>query len=238
MSTSTRASWTRRSVNSRSTTRAAAATAVAVVFFKAAHAAFVLPSHPSSLPSCTSTYHGSRMWATAANMGGRRRSATPRLYALPSGSGSSSKSSSIGPYECEILATTAAATRKRRRGPIPSSASSSTSSKSVRLLPRKPSPLSPSSSASSSRLYASSLQSPDDQQKRGEQGGEGDEGIPPDAWRILALSFLCMIICSLDRVAMSVAILPMSLEFGYSETTKGAISSTFSLGYMASMLPA
>ncbi|GAB5036511.1 anion transporter chloroplastic-like [Nannochloropsis oceanica] len=178
------------------------------------------------------------MWATAANMGGRRRSATPRLYALPSGSGSSSKSSSIGPYECEILATTAAATRKRRRGPIPSSASSSTSSKSVRLLPRKPSPLSPSSSASSSRLYASSLQSPDDQQKRGEQGGEGDEGIPPDAWRILALSFLCMIICSLDRVAMSVAILPMSLEFGYSETTKGAISSTFSLGYMASMLPA
>lgn len=29
-----------------------------------------------------------------------------------------------------------------------------------------------------------------------------------------------MIICSLDRVAMSVAILPMSLEFGFSETTK------------------
>ena len=39
--------------------------------------------------------------------------------------------------------------------------------------------------------------------------------VDSDAWKVLALSFLCMIICSLDRVAMSVAILPMSLEFGY-----------------------
>ncbi|TFJ88729.1 hypothetical protein NSK_000298 [Nannochloropsis salina CCMP1776] len=82
----------------------------------------------------------------------------------------------------------------------------------------------------SSRLYASSLPSP--------KTDEEEEPVPPDAWRLLALSFLCMIICSLDRVAMSVAILPMSLEFGFSETTKGAVSSVFSLGYMSSMLPA
>jgi hypothetical protein len=44
--------------------------------------------------------------------------------------------------------------------------------------------------------------------------------VDPAAWRLLALAFLCMIICSLDRVAMSVAILPMALEFGFSETTK------------------
>ena len=44
--------------------------------------------------------------------------------------------------------------------------------------------------------------------------------MDPAAWWLLALAFLCMIICSLDRVAMSVAILPMALEFGFSETTK------------------
>jgi hypothetical protein len=53
------------------------------------------------------------------------------------------------------------------------------------------------------------------------QGGGGDDDeVEPAAWRLLALAFLCMIICSLDRVAMSVAILPMALEFGFSETTK------------------
>lgn len=66
----------------------------------------------------------------------------------------------------------------------------------------------------SSRLYASSLPSP--------KTDEEEEPVPPDAWRLLALSFLCMIICSLDRVAMSVAILPMSLEFGFSgESSEG-----------------
>lgn len=55
---------------------------------------------------------------------------------------------------------------------------------------------------------------------------------------IIALCFICMVICSLDRVAMSVALLPMSYEFGLSETQKGAISSVFSLGYMTAMLPA
>lgn len=57
-------------------------------------------------------------------------------------------------------------------------------------------------------------------QAQGGDGGDGGEQVEPAAWRLLGLAFLCMIICSLDRVAMSVAILPMALEFGFSETTK------------------
>jgi hypothetical protein len=37
---------------------------------------------------------------------------------------------------------------------------------------------------------------------------------------------------------MSVAIVPMSAEFGYSDTTKGLIASAFSWGYMTFMIPA
>jgi hypothetical protein len=39
-------------------------------------------------------------------------------------------------------------------------------------------------------------------------------GVTPEALRMLALAFVCMVVCSLDRVAMSVTLLPMSLDFG------------------------
>ncbi|KAI8462854.1 MAG: major facilitator superfamily domain-containing protein [Monoraphidium minutum] len=38
-------------------------------------------------------------------------------------------------------------------------------------------------------------------------------------------------ICAIDRAAISVAILPMSDEYGWSDTTKGAINSAFYAGY-------
>jgi ACS family sodium-dependent inorganic phosphate cotransporter len=50
-------------------------------------------------------------------------------------------------------------------------------------------------------------------------------------WTIAALS-------ALDRVAMSVALLPISQEYGYTDAVKGAISSFFSLGYGFAILPA
>lgn len=64
--------------------------------------------------------------------------------------------------------------------------------------------------------------------------------IPPiDAkgYTILVLLFLVTALCALDRVAMSVAILPMGAEFQYSESTRGLISSVFSLGYMVGLIP-
>lgn len=45
---------------------------------------------------------------------------------------------------------------------------------------------------------------------------------------ITAVSF----VCSVDRAAMSVAILPMSEEFGWDSSVKGAVSSSFFAGYM------
>lgn len=55
---------------------------------------------------------------------------------------------------------------------------------------------------------------------------------------VLGLLFLVTCLCSLDRVAMSVAVIPMGNELGYSEQVKGAVSTIFSLGYLCGMLPA
>ena len=67
-----------------------------------------------------------------------------------------------------------------------------------------------------------------------------DVTIPPlgsKGYTMLALLFLVTSLCALDRVAMSVAILPMGSEFQYSESTRGLISSIFSLGYMVGLVP-
>ncbi len=37
--------------------------------------------------------------------------------------------------------------------------------------------------------------------------------------------------CSLDRTAMSVAVLPMGAKHGWSDTAKGAVGSAFNLGH-------
>ena len=57
------------------------------------------------------------------------------------------------------------------------------------------------------------------------------------AYILLTLLFFVTAICSLDRVAMSVAIIPMGLELQYSEEVKGAISTIFSFGYLFGMIP-
>jgi MFS transporter, ACS family, solute carrier family 17 (sodium-dependent inorganic phosphate cotransporter), other len=64
--------------------------------------------------------------------------------------------------------------------------------------------------------------------------------IPPlesKGYVILTLLFLVSTLCALDRVAMSVAILPMGDEFQYNASTRGLISSVFSLGYMVGLIP-
>ena len=56
----------------------------------------------------------------------------------------------------------------------------------------------------------------------------------------IVLGLCCAIatISSLDRVMMSVAILPMSAEMLYSDTTKGLIAAAFTTGYFLSFVPA
>jgi hypothetical protein len=48
---------------------------------------------------------------------------------------------------------------------------------------------------------------------------------------IMALIFVVTSLSALDRVAMSVALVPLSQEMGYTDTVKGSISSFFSVGY-------
>lgn len=56
--------------------------------------------------------------------------------------------------------------------------------------------------------------------------------------QMLALLWLIACVSALDRVAMSIALLPMSTEFGLTDTIKGSLSSYFSLGYGLGILPA
>lgn len=65
-----------------------------------------------------------------------------------------------------------------------------------------------------------------------------DEEKNEIAKTMMILIFIVGSLCSLDRVAMSVALVPMSQEMAISDTVKGSISSFFSVGYGLAILPA
>lgn len=54
---------------------------------------------------------------------------------------------------------------------------------------------------------------------------------------MMTLIFAIGSLSALDRVAMSVALVPMSKEFSYTDTMKGSISSFFSVGYGLGIVP-
>jgi MFS transporter, ACS family, solute carrier family 17 (sodium-dependent inorganic phosphate cotransporter), other len=54
---------------------------------------------------------------------------------------------------------------------------------------------------------------------------------------MIFLFWIVAFVSSLDRVAMSVAILPMSEELGYTDSMKGQVSSMYSIGYGLAILP-
>ena len=49
---------------------------------------------------------------------------------------------------------------------------------------------------------------------------------------VVLLSFLSIFICYIDRVNISVAIIPMAEELGWSPQTQGTVLSSFFLGYL------
>eukprot|EP00980_Cylindrotheca_fusiformis_P018818 scaffold6276_cov138-Cylindrotheca_fusiformis.AAC.5 len=59
----------------------------------------------------------------------------------------------------------------------------------------------------------------------------------PKIFVMIALIFAIGSLSSLDRVAMSVALVPMSDEFSFTDTMKGSISSLFSVGYGLGIVP-
>ncbi|HPU15760.1 MAG TPA: MFS transporter, partial [Polymorphobacter sp.] len=54
---------------------------------------------------------------------------------------------------------------------------------------------------------------------------------------LVTLCFIAAFICYIDRVNISVAIIPMAEQFGWSATTKGLVLSSFFIGYLLAMLP-
>ena len=63
------------------------------------------------------------------------------------------------------------------------------------------------------------------------------EKVSTSSYPILVLCCAIAAVCALDRVVMSIAILPMGVEYTYSDSTKGAIAAFFSLGYMVGLVP-
>ncbi|XP_051145349.1 ascorbate transporter, chloroplastic-like [Andrographis paniculata] len=58
----------------------------------------------------------------------------------------------------------------------------------------------------------------------------------PKRWVMVLLCFASFLLCNMDRVNMSIAILPMSKEFNWSSATVGLIQSSFFWGYLLTQI--
>ncbi|OEL29965.1 Ascorbate transporter, chloroplastic [Dichanthelium oligosanthes] len=58
----------------------------------------------------------------------------------------------------------------------------------------------------------------------------------PKRWTIVLLCFFSFLLCNMDRVNMSIAILPMASEFSWSPATVGLIQSSFFWGYLLTQI--
>ncbi|KAK1377223.1 ascorbate transporter, chloroplastic [Heracleum sosnowskyi] len=58
----------------------------------------------------------------------------------------------------------------------------------------------------------------------------------PKRWVIVLLCFTAFLLCNMDRVNMSIAILPMSKEFKWNSATVGLIQSSFFWGYLLTQI--
>ncbi|XP_030447427.2 sodium-dependent phosphate transport protein 1, chloroplastic isoform X1 [Syzygium oleosum] len=75
-----------------------------------------------------------------------------------------------------------------------------------------------------------------------ESGQDDDRGVVPwweefpKRWVIVILCFSAFLLCNMDRVNMSIAILPMSAEYNWNPTTVGLIQSSFFWGYLLTQI--
>ncbi|XP_010544389.1 PREDICTED: ascorbate transporter, chloroplastic-like isoform X1 [Tarenaya hassleriana] len=58
----------------------------------------------------------------------------------------------------------------------------------------------------------------------------------PKRWVIVLLCFASFLLCNMDRVNMSIAILPMSQQFNWNSATVGLIQSSFFWGYLLTQI--
>lgn len=62
------------------------------------------------------------------------------------------------------------------------------------------------------------------------------EGLP-ERYRLMGATSLAFVICNMDKVNLSVAIIPMSHQYGWNSSTAGLVQSSFFWGYALSQLP-
>ncbi|KAL3535926.1 hypothetical protein ACH5RR_004387 [Cinchona calisaya] len=59
----------------------------------------------------------------------------------------------------------------------------------------------------------------------------------PQRYKLVGTTSLAFVICNMDKVNLSVAIIPMSHQFGWNSSTAGLVQSSFFWGYALSQLP-
>lgn len=55
-------------------------------------------------------------------------------------------------------------------------------------------------------------------------------------WRVVLPTGLTMLLCNMDRICMSIAIMPMAEQFGWSPSVQGHVQAAFLWGYMMTQL--
>ena len=63
------------------------------------------------------------------------------------------------------------------------------------------------------------------------------EGTNKKRWGMVFSLFVAFVLCNLDKVNMSVAIVPMAKSFGWTATQKGLVASAFFWGYAFTQIP-
>ncbi|KAK9149567.1 hypothetical protein Scep_008324 [Stephania cephalantha] len=59
----------------------------------------------------------------------------------------------------------------------------------------------------------------------------------PQRYKLIGTTSLAFVICNMDKVNLSIAIIPMSHQFGWNSSTAGVVQSSFFWGYALSQLP-
>ena len=64
----------------------------------------------------------------------------------------------------------------------------------------------------------------------------GEVGFP-HRWKVVLLISLAFVLCNMDKVNMSVAVIPMAKELGWTSLERGLVSSSFFWGYTLTQMP-
>ncbi|XP_010541712.1 PREDICTED: probable anion transporter 6, chloroplastic [Tarenaya hassleriana] len=59
----------------------------------------------------------------------------------------------------------------------------------------------------------------------------------PERYKLISATSLAFVICNMDKVNLSIAIIPMSHQFGWNSSVAGLVQSSFFWGYALSQLP-